>query len=539
MIRIVSTEQMREIEAAADQAGLSYAKLMQHAGRAAAERAKQLLAESMADEPKVTVLVGPGNNGGDALVAGLLLSRESDVPVRFYLIRRRDDEDENWAAVRDSGAFVAFADDDQRYRVLSNLVSSAALVIDGLFGIGTRPPLRPDVVPLMRAVRHALRDYQAESAQYANFLSVPESQPMFRGTRPRVLALDCPSGVDCDTGAADDNTIPADETIAFIALKAGLLSFPAAGYVGRLVTTALGVPPNTSHLRTPGAHMVSGLDASDALPARPLDGHKGTFGRALIIGGSSDYIGAPQMAGRAAYRVGAGLVQLAVPASHLAIAGTFPEAIWLPLHAANGSDVQKIITGLDDAQAVLIGPGLGQSDDAAALLTAVLAQGDALPPLVLDADALNLIASGRAAMTSVPEGSILTPHPGEMARLLGTSTGDVQANRIESARAAAEKWGQIVVLKGAHTVTASPSGEIVVSPFKQPALAKAGTGDVLAGIITGLVAQGTSPFTAAWLGVYVHGLAGNIAAEGVSGRAALASDVLAALPAALQSLEPR
>jgi ADP-dependent NAD(P)H-hydrate dehydratase / NAD(P)H-hydrate epimerase len=533
MTKIVSTAQMREIEAAADASGLSYAQLMQNAGRAAAERAKAMLAALAVTEPKVTVLVGPGNNGGDALVTGLLLSRETDAKVRFYLTRTRGDEDENWAAVRDSGTFVALADDDQRFRVLTNLVASAALVIDGLYGIGTKPPLRPDAAPLLRAVRAALREYRGETTQYDAFLSTPDSPPMRRGFRPRVLALDCPSGIDCDTGAADNNTIPADETITFIAAKTGLLSFPAAAYVGRLVTTGLGVPPGTSHLRAAQARLASGLEASEALPARPLDGHKGTFGRVLVVGGSEGYIGAPLLAGRAAYRVGAGLVQLAVPESHLAHAASFAEAVWLPLGHGESAGAAAA-----SAQAVLIGPGLSSSDDAAAVLQAVLAMGDALPALVLDADALNVIASGKVSMADVPPDAVLTPHPGEMARLLGKTTDEINADRIEITRSAAQTWGKIVVLKGAHTVTASPSGEVVVSPFRQPALAKAGTGDVLAGMIAGLAAQGTEPFTAAWLGVYVHGLAGTITAERSSARSVIASDVLDALSDALSALEP-
>jgi hydroxyethylthiazole kinase-like uncharacterized protein yjeF len=528
--RILSTQSLREVEAAADSGGLSYAQLMQNAGRAAAERCCQLLGQRAAGA-RVTVLVGPGNNGGDALVTGLLLASEAGAQVRFYLLRPRPD-DPHFQQAEANNLFIAQAEDDQRYRVLHNLVASADLIIDGLFGIGTRPPLRPEAARLLRAVQQALHDGAAEQRDYHAFLSTP-AQPLIPPRRPLIVALDCPSGIDCDSGAVDPAALPADETITFVAAKPGLLTFPAAALVGRLTLSTLGVPPTLPAMRTASPFIAGAAEAAERLPARPLDAHKGSFGRLLIVGGSAQYYGAPLMAALAAYRAGAGLACLDAPeALRQALAAQAPEVIWHPAGAA-----------LDDAQSasgLLIGPGLGTDALATQRLEAALqvTTGRVLPAVV-DADALTLLARmpDWPARFSTPP--ILTPHPGEMARLCGLTTSEVQADRWALAQNKAQEWRSIVLLKGAHTVIASPDGDVAVLPFKTPALAKAGSGDVLAGLIAGLIVQGCSGWDAAICGAVLHALAGEAAANTCgSARAVLASDVLASVGQALQALEP-
>ncbi len=295
---------------------------------------------------------------------------------------------------------------------------------------------------------------------------------------------------------------------------------------------------------------------------RPRDAHKGTFGRAIVIAGSVNYPGAAALAGEAAYRVGAGLVTLAVPSLIQGmLAPQIPEATWLLLPHEMGAISEAAAAVLEPelpkCQAILVGPGFGQDPTTADFLRRLLggsspgksgmgfvhpgasthAAGAALPPCIVDADGLKLLAKLDQWPALLPERSVLTPHPGEMAVLTGLTTEEVQRNRLTLARQTAATWRHVVVLKGAYTVVADPNGACVVLPFATPALARAGTGDVLAGAIAGLVAQGMDPWRAAVMGGFLHARAGELAADVLEGSAAVvASDVLAGLPSAMAEL---
>lgn len=538
MIKIVSVEQMREIEAAADSAGLPYATMMQNAGRAAAERAKMILAP-LSSAPKITVLVGSGNNGGDALVAGKLLAQETNAQVRFYLLKPRAADDPLVLDVLAANLFVANAEDDQRFRVLINLVASSEMIIDGLFGIGLRLPIQDETARLLRAVRQALHEYENTNADFRAFLETPDDPQPPKARAPFVLAIDCPSGLNCDTGEIDQNAIHADETITFIAAKPGLLKFPGAEAVGKLTISSIGVPPNTAALRQASTFLVSSADIQSRLPERLSDSNKGSYGKALIVGGSAGYTGAPALSAQAAYRSGAGLVTVAVPSSVLPdIRGTLLEATWLGLDENNGAlsktAALELKTQFPNFDTLLIGPGLSRSADE--FVAALLNEAASLHNLVIDADGLNLLAGIENWWTQLSPETILTPHPGEMGRLCGIPIAEVQARRWELAAEKAAAWNAVVVLKGAHTAIASPIGQIAVLPFKTSALATAGTGDVLAGLIAGLLAQKLTPFDAALVGCYLHGLAGVKAAETIGERASTAGDISSALSLAWRAL---
>jgi NAD(P)H-hydrate epimerase len=251
------------------------------------------------------------------------------------------------------------------------------------------------------------------------------------------------------------------------------------------------------------------------LPPRPADGHKGTFGTALVVAGSGRYWGAPALAARAAYRAGAGLVAVAVPANiRPTIAGQLPEATYPPVGDADmfsAASVPALRETIGRSKALLVGPGLGEAKEflPALLTTGQEETGQPWPPLVVDADGLNLLAALPAWPQRLPANTTLTPHPGEMARLMNLSLADIQAqDRVNMARRQAAAWGHVVVLKGAYTVVAAPDGRCAILPFANPALATAGSGDVLAGIIVGLLAQGMAAYEAAVLGGYLHGAAG-------------------------------
>lgn len=567
MYKVVSVEQMREIEAAADAEGTSYAQMMENAGRAVAERVRQILAD--APDPSntsVTLLIGPGKNGGDGLVAGRILAEETNALVRFYLLKPRAEDDPLYKAIRDANLFVAQAGDDQRYRVLMNMIASATVVIDALFGIGLTLPLRDEAAKLLRSVQQAL--HEQDGAEEAPFVSLADPAGK-RGARPYIIAIDCPSGLDCDTGELDRNTLHADETVTFIAAKTGHFIFPGAQAVGKLTISSIGIPANTGSLRDEKRQIADAQTVRELLPPRPADANKGTFGKTLIVGGSVNYTGAAALCAMSAYRAGAGLVTVGAPSSVIAaLAAHILEATWLLLPHDMGVIAPSAVNVLKDElpkyDALLIGPGMGREKATGEMLQALLEQrasspsprraigfaapkvqsegGDKdairLPPLVIDADGLNLLSEIHQWWMLLPEGTIITPHPGEMARLSGLSIEAVQQDRWNIAAQKAAEWNVVLVLKGAHTLIAEPSGQVVVLPFKESALATAGTGDVLAGVIAGFVAQGLKPFEAAMVGGYIHQLAGAAAVRAVgNSRSVVAGDVMNSIATALRSLE--
>ena len=287
--------------------------------------------------------------------------------------------------------------------------------------------------------------------------------------------------------------------------------------------------------------MAAASKVADMLPARPVDAHKGTFGTALIVAGSINYTGAAVLAGQAAGRIGAGLVTLAPPRTiHPILAGRLIEATYLPLPDEAGSFASDAVPPLRakvaEVDAILVGPGLGQARGTVSFVQELLSEPESLPPLILDADALNILAQRADWWETLPPTCILTPHPGEMARLTGRTTKEVQASRLETAADMAAKWSQIVLLKGAHTVIAAPDGRTMVMPFANPALAKGGSGDVLAGAIVGLQAQGLDAFEAAVAGAYLHGLSGELAREQLGPTAVTAGDLVDFLSVAIREV---
>ena len=323
----------------------------------------------------------------------------------------------------------------------------------------------------------------------------------------------------------------------------GLFAFPGAGAVGLLETADIGLPPSVSD--DVEVDLMGPEWAASALPERPMDAHKGSFGRTLVVAGSGSYVGAAALAASAAYRAGAGLVTLAVPESiRDALAARAPEPTFIPLPesspgVASPDAADVILERLPRFDAMLVGCGLGQSPDTRRLVEALLFSGGRLPPTVVDADGLNTLAAmaaeGRRWWETLPP-AVLTPHAGEMARLTETDAAALQGDRIDSARRHAQSWNKVVVLKGAYTVVARPDGGAMLSPFANPGLASAGTGDVLAGAVAGLLSQGVEMAQAASLGVYLHGLAGERVRDRLGGVGMVAGDLLPALPLAIREL---
>jgi NAD(P)H-hydrate epimerase len=531
---------MQAIESAADRVGVTYAMMMESAGRAVAEAVLNQL-DNPAQE-KVVALCGKGNNGGDGLVAAFHLAA-AGASVAVYAAQPLDENDSKVQRLRAKGLLIVDAENDLRWRVLKNLMGGVTVLIDAVFGTGVRLPLSGVAADLLK--------------QTAKFLEDRADDPPLR------VAVDCPSGFNCDTGELDPAALPADLTVTFAAAKRGQFTFPAAEAIGDLAIADIGVPADLPELAGVSVELGTSKMAADLLPPRPRSAHKGTFGRALVVAGSVNFTGAAYLAGAAAYRIGAGLVTLAVPTPlHAILAASLPEATWLLLPhelgviAADGAEI--LAKELSKCQSLLIGPGFGLEKTTGQFLRRLLGVEDethrgplgfahrapaeaetpreraTLPPLVIDADGLKLLAQIANWPAVLPKETVLTPHPGEMGTLTGLDKAALQADRIGLAQKYAAEWGHVVVLKGAFTVVAAPDGRTTVQPFATSALARAGTGDVLAGAIAGLLAQGVKPYEAAVAGTYLHGLAGELAANAIGTTASvLAGDVLGKLAEAM------
>lgn len=539
MLKVVSIEEMRDIEAAVDASLLSYDQMMLNAGRAASRYLRERI--EIHEETRITVLIGKGNNGGDGLVLAHDLAENTSAQIRLYLLEARDPGDSNFAAIQALRPFIAYADHDDDLRLLKSLINSSDAVVDALFGIGLRLPLRGRPARILRAINQTLkqREHDGEREQSSNLTQPARAQ---RVDGPFVLAVDCPSGVNCDDGSVDPNALAADATITFIAAKPGLLTFPAAAAVGELILSTIGIPEEFAPLADVRRTVTDLGAANELLPRRPLDGHKGTFGKVMVVGGSETYIGAVALAAEAAYRAGAGLVTIATIGRLVDIvAGSLREPIFVPLAEYRGAiaaPASKVVKDASmDYDALVIGCGMGMHASARAFVNDLLTS-DGLPPLIVDADALNALSESDRWWERLPAGTIITPHPGEMARLCQMTAAEVNANRWEIAAVYAQAWNLVIVLKGAHTLIAAPGGSVTVIPFKTDALSTAGTGDVLAGIIGGMRAQGLSAYDAANLGAYAHALAATIAVEEIgSSRSVIAGDVLASLGRSFESIE--
>ncbi|MFB0545931.1 MAG: NAD(P)H-hydrate dehydratase [Anaerolineae bacterium] len=568
MLKVVTTQQMRDIEKAADAGGLSYATMMENAGRAVALATQRYIGD--VDGKKIFVLVGPGNNGGDGLVAARYLHQEGAHAV-LYIWKREPEGDENFRLAQEQKIPLVWAEEDAKLTKLRNLLRQADAIIDALLGTGVSRPIKGTLKEILEAVQKEVDKrgearYRMPEAEGFSTLQpvpdIPQIETPAQASIPSlpIIAVDVPSGLNCDTGNVDPTTMPADLTVTFGFPKVGQFLFPGAEYVGQLIVADIDIPPQLAaevEIELATAESIKGL-----LPKRPLGAHKGTFGKALVVAGSVNYTGAAYLAGAAATRVGTGLVTMALARSlYPPLAAKLSESTFLLLPEDMGIIVPEAIELLDetwpDYQALLLGPGLGRERKTVEFVQRFLSveplarrapigflaateevtkRDRTLPPMVIDADGLNALADTPEWWSRLNCAVVLTPHPGEMARLAGLSVAEVKADRLGVAQRMAAQWGQVVVLKGAYTLIAA-EGRTVINPFANPGLATAGSGDVLAGAIVGFLAQGLGPWAAAVVGAYVHCLAGELVRAKMGARGMVAGDLLAALPAALRLIE--
>lgn len=547
-MKLFTVKEMIVAEKTADSQGTTYAQMMETAGRSLAQA---IIDRYPMENVSILLLIGPGNNGGDGLVAGRYLA-EAGANVAFYLFKPRDPAtDPNFAKIQQMGLFIVEASHDQRFRVLRTRLKITDILIDGLLGTGVTRPIAGDLAKLMRQTAVGLTERRNTLAKQSSPQRLEVVHPLTPSPQqskiahpftnfPHTVAIDCPSGLNCDTGALDPLALHADLTVTFAGPKRGHFSFPGAAAVGELVVADIGITPEM--VSDVPVEVATSEMAQSLLPKRPADGHKGTFGKILIAAGCDLYRGAPLLAARGAFRAGAGLVALAVPtALRLATSIALPEATYLDVEDEVGLTAvtaQRIHKQRSSHTALLVGPGLGAADDFIATL---------FPPektrflqetgfLIIDADGLNCLARLPNWWQRLPPHTVLTPHLAEMARLMAIPLAEMKTlDRIETARTQAQKWGHVVLLKGAYTVVAAPDGRATLLPFANPVLAVGGSGDVLSGVIAALLGQGVPPYDAARLGGFLHGMAGE-----VSGRSAglFASEIADQLPTVLTTLYP-
>ena len=507
--KIVTAKEMRALDQAAAERGVPGRVLMENAGRAVV-RAVLELAEDIHGSPSVLVVAGKGNNGGDGLVVARHLHNQG-VDVAVCLLCKgwdlKGDAAENLAAAL---AYDVHVTEGCGAEELAEALAGADIVVDAILGTG----IKGEVTGPAREAIDAINDADAP-----------------------VVAVDIPSGVDADTGAILGAAVWADVTVTFGLPKVGTVLHLGSARCGDLQVADICLPSDLMDDPALKTNLLTADVARACLPERAPDMHKGDAGRVLIVAGSRKYTGAAVLATRGALRAGAGLTFLAATREVAdVVAAHWPECIRIVVAETEAGGLaeeaaESILAAARECEAVAIGPGLGREASTRKLVARIVA--DVEGPLVIDADALNALASQPEVLIARQGPTILTPHPGEMATLMGIDAAVVQADRMAVAREAAARFGAVVVLKGAGTIVARPDGVAWVNMTGNDGLAKGGTGDVLTGIIAAFVAGGAGVDEAALAGVYYHGLAAEKASEGVDPRSIVATDVAENLGRAL------
>lgn len=512
--KVVTAAEMQSIEQRwFDSGKVTLEDMMDRVGRAIAD---WVLADlgSEATDKNVLAIVGKGNNGGDALIAGKYLL-QAGVQTTAAVVLARTGDDQPLAQFIESGGNVVALQGSDLVREMSNLCDKSDLILDGVFGFSISRPIEEPIASIFEAAKSSGK---------------------------RIVAIDLPSGANPDTGKFDPNGLPADICLSVGMTKLGpSIRFGDSAYGDEIVDLDVGIPSGLiDHIKR---EINTPQLAHTLLPDRDLTAHKGDFGRALLIAGSNTYVGAASLATHACVRSGVGLVALATPTSTFqALAGNVPEATYIPLDEdINGvlpapafDQLQKHIPAMDS---VMIGVGIGLSYGARELLSRLTSTPHLWDncTVILDADGLTL-ASQLPGWWEVFNGRlVITPHPGEMSRLLGISVAEIESDRLAAVQLAAERFNCVAVLKGATTLIASPDGRLRINMMPNHGLARGGTGDVLAGLITGLAAK-SNAFDAASLGISLHSLSAQYARKDLTPYAMTASDLVSHLHMAFRAL---
>lgn len=514
-MRVVTAEEMKKLDQAAiekyDVPGLI---LMENAGRQVVEVIKEIFGDVRGKV--ITVFVGKGNNGGDGFViARHLLNLGAEVKVLAFaeLAEITGDAATNLNIWQKMEQKVYSLQHGDGVNIVRLVLMNTDLIVDAIYGTGFRGKMAEKTGRLVEVLNES-------------------GKP--------IVAVDIPSGLEADTGKANGPCIQATHTVTFALPKLGLILEPGADYAGELHIADISIPSVLIEKEAPLRYLITGSMVKGWLPPRPSAAHKGKFGRVLIVAGSRGMTGAACLTGEAALRSGAGLITVAVPESlHDIVESKLTEVMTVPLPDTgkgylNRSARQDILSLLDRADVLALGPGLSTIPEVVVMLKELLPS--IRIPCVIDADALNALAGEVEILRKIQAPVVITPHPGEMARLLEVSTKEVQEDRLSIAKKAATVWNVVALLKGARTVVAAPDGAIYINPTGNPGMATGGSGDVLTGLVAALIAQNLSPAQAASAGAYVHGLAGDMGTKAKGMPGLTAGDILANLPAAMMNV---
>jgi len=510
-MHVVTAQEMQELDRRTiEEFHIPAVTLMENAGRCVVEEIERIWGP--VKEKSVVIAAGKGNNGGDGLVIARLL-KERSARVSVFLLTPPDalgagarTQMERFQKI--SGRVSVLK--EETIGDLERDLSQSDWVVDALFGTGLSSPVEGLAARVIAAINAS-------------------GKP--------VVAVDLPSGIHTDTGRLMGTAVKAAMTVTFALPKRGLLLYPGSDYTGRLTIADIGIPQDLVHRLPAEVEWITPAEVADSLKRRPANAHKGRFGHVLVIAGSGGKSGAAVMAGLSALRSGAGLVTLALPSG---IEGALPdrpnEIMTLPLPQTADRSLGKdaldpLLKFARDKTVAAIGPGLSTHPETAGVVRGLITQ--LAIPMVIDADGLNNLVGRLELLKDLRAPIVMTPHPGEMARLIGATTAEVQADRLGVASEFVRRHPVTLVLKGARTIVADRSGAMTINSTGNPGMATAGTGDVLTGVIAGLIAQGQPPETAARLGVYLHGLAGDLAAAEVGEVGLLAGDLIHRIPAAI------
>ena len=507
-MQILLAEEMRALDRAAEEEiGIPGLVLMENAGRAVADAAEKLLGSCC--HKKVLIFAGKGNNGGDGSGAGRWLhNRDAEVTLVLActaeeLSGSAADELQYYIACGATVLGVTDADDNLRFAEIENLALQADILIDALMGTGFSGKMRPLFIRLCGCINR-----------------VKEKNPACK-----VLAVDIPTGVNADTGEVDGSAVRADTTVTMALPKLGLYLYPGAEHTGAVQVADIGMPASLLKEAAGNRILLTKELVKALLPDRPKNAHKGSAGRVMVVAGSCGYVGAAALSSFAAVKGGAGLVTLLTPENTREIlAIKLTEVMVKGLPVSNDRLVMEeamevVSEALEKADVLAIGPGFGVSEETGSLIRENMSDyekelailGTTAVPCVIDADAITALKDHTELLSHMLAEKVLTPHPGEMARITGIRISEIEKNRVEVARLYAEKWQAVIVLKGVPTVIALPDGTVYLNTTGTPAMATGGSGDVLTGLIAALIGQGLTVADAAVAGVYIHGLAGELA----------------------------
>lgn len=514
-MKIVNGSQMKKIDQSAiHEYGIPGVVLMENAGRSVTEEILSSLEGK--EKRKVAIVCGRGNNGGDGyVVARHLLQKNVDVEV--FIIGRPEniagDAGIHLRILEKLGAPIRYLTEESNLKEFELILRECNMIVDAIFGTGLTRELNPFFKEIIQMINDAKKE---------------------------IIAVDIPSGIGADDGKVYGAAVRADKTVVFQLPKIGNINYPGAEYTGEWVLKDIGIPQQIIEKMDLNVHLITKEMVRNILPLRKKDTHKGIYGKICMIAGSVGMAGAAVLVSRSALVSGAGLLKIAVPkAINDILQQKVPEAITVPLEESekgfiHSEEAEKLISVMEKSDVIAIGPGSGQSKQFHEIFNTVVEH--AVQPVVMDADALNILSKDVGMLNRLKGQVVMSPHIAEMSRLTGKDIEYIAQHRIEIASEFSQKWNCTVVLKGARTVVSDGKGKIFINQTGNPGMATAGSGDVLTGLIAGLIAQGIAPVDAAIAAVYIHGYAGDRAAKRLGEYGLLAGDISAEIPLALKEL---